>query len=71
METETIFEEVAKNGPTVSRTCQRLTLRYAGAMETTYLLESCGFEVEALYGDFQGGPFPGYGEQVWVARPAE
>ena len=24
--------------------------------------------VEALYGDFSGAPYPGYGEQVWVAR---
>ena len=33
-----------------------------------YLLELCGYEVEAEHGDYFGGP-PVYGrEQVWVAR---
>ena len=36
-----------------------------------YLLELCGFEVEALYGDFSGNPYPGWGEQVWLARRVE
>ncbi|MBT4499348.1 MAG: hypothetical protein HOC74_16590, partial [Gemmatimonadetes bacterium] len=46
----------------------QLTLRYASRYEIQYLLELCGFELEALYGDFEGGAYPGYGEQVWVAR---
>jgi hypothetical protein len=33
-----------------------------------YLLEMCGYKVEALYGDFQRGPFRHGGEQIWVAR---
>jgi hypothetical protein len=33
-----------------------------------YLLELCGFEVEAEYSDYAGSP-PAYGrEQVYVAR---
>ena len=43
-------------------------LRYTFSWEMQYLLERCGFVLEALYGDFQGGAFAGYGEQIWVAR---
>jgi hypothetical protein len=33
------------------------------------LLTESGFEREALYGDFQGGPFrEGSSHQIWVAR---
>ena len=68
LEQELIFEEVDGEGGIASRSCSRLTLRYTWSGEMQYLLEGCGFEVEALYGDFQGSAFPGYGEQVWVAR---
>jgi len=44
----------------------RFTFRY----EMQYLLELCGFTVEALYGDFDGRPFRPGGAQIWVARPA-
>lgn len=67
-EQELIFEEVDGSGHSLGRTFGRLALRYASRYEMQYLLELCGFEVEALYGDFQGTPYPGYGEQVWVAR---
>ena len=33
-----------------------------------YLLELCGYEVEALYGDFGAGRSGYGGEQIWVAR---
>jgi SAM-dependent methyltransferase len=68
LEQELIFEEVDQDERVVDRTCGRLVLRYAARYEMEYLLERCGFAVEALYGDFQGNPYPGYGEQVWVAR---
>ena len=68
LEQELIYEEVDKRGQTVSRTCGQLVLRYTFSWEMQYLLERCGFVLEALYGDFQGGAFPGYGEQIWVAR---
>jgi SAM-dependent methyltransferase len=45
-----------------------LTLRYADPLETEELLESAGFEIQALCGDFEGNPFEGSGEQVWIAR---
>ena len=68
MEQELIYEEIGEGGLVLGRTYGRLTLRYTSRYEMQYLLEGCGFEVEGLYGDFQGGSFPGHGEQIWVAR---
>lgn len=68
LEQELIYEEIGEGDRVLGRTYGRLILRYASRYEMQYLLEGCGFEVEGLYGDFQGSPFPGYGEQVWVAR---
>jgi SAM-dependent methyltransferase len=68
LEQELVFEETDQGGGSVGRVATRLTLRYTGRQEMAYLLERTGFAVEALYGDFQGGPYPGYGEQIWVAR---
>jgi len=68
MEQDLIYEEIGAGERVVSRTYGRLTLRYASRYEMQHLLERGGFEVEAVYGDFQGNPYPGYGEQVWVAR---
>jgi SAM-dependent methyltransferase len=45
-----------------------LVLRYADPLEIEELLESSGFEIQALCGDFLGNPFEGSGEQVWIAR---
>ncbi|MEW6751751.1 MAG: class I SAM-dependent methyltransferase [Candidatus Latescibacterota bacterium] len=68
LEQEVTFEEVEPAGRAVGRTHARLRLRYASRFEVEYLLARCGFEVEALYGDFGRSPYPGYGEQVWVLR---
>lgn len=46
----------------------QLTLRYAAPLEMEELLESTGFRIQALCGDFDGNPFDGLGEQVWIAR---
>jgi len=54
----------------IARTYRPLLLRYVHRYEMRYLLELCGYKVEALYGDFQRGPFRYGGEQVWVARKA-
>jgi hypothetical protein len=44
-------------------------LRYVFRFEMQHLLELCGFEVEALYGGFEGEPFTDEStEMVWVAR---
>lgn len=45
-------------------------MRWSIRREMRHLIELCGFEVVAEYGDFRGGP-PAYGrEQVWVLRRA-
>ena len=70
LEHTTVFEEVDEHGAMLSRTHRCLTLRYVFRYEMRHLLELCGYKVEALYGDFQRGPFRHGGEQVWIARPA-
>jgi SAM-dependent methyltransferase len=62
-----IFEELDEHGRTLDRVHAALTLRYVFRYEMEHLLVRCGFRVEALYGDFQRGPFVPGVEQVWVA----
>ena len=62
------FEELDAEGRVVSTTVTPLFIRYAYRYEMQHLLELCGFEVEALHGDFRRGPFRHGKEQVWVAR---
>jgi SAM-dependent methyltransferase len=46
-----------------------LRLRYFFRFEMEWMLEACGFEVEALYGDFDRSPFAADSpEMVFVAR---
>jgi SAM-dependent methyltransferase len=46
-----------------------LTLHYLFRFEMEWMLEACGFEVEALYGDFERGEFSADSpELVFVAR---
>jgi ubiquinone/menaquinone biosynthesis C-methylase UbiE len=62
-----IFEEIGENGKVLSRVYSPLTLCWIYRREMQYLLELSGFKVEALYGDFNRGPFRYGGEQVWIA----
>jgi 2-polyprenyl-3-methyl-5-hydroxy-6-metoxy-1,4-benzoquinol methylase len=56
-------------GPLVSRTERDLRLRYVFRDEMERLLTTSGFEVEELYGWFDGRPFDDDSdEMVWVAR---
>lgn len=66
---EFLFEEVDAGGSVLNRVYKTLTLRYTFRCEMQYLLELCGYTIEALHGDFHGGPYRG-AEQVWVAQPA-
>ena len=68
MELYFIFDEVDDEGRVISKTYSPLTLRYVYRYEMQYLLELCGYRIEALYGDFQRGPFRYGNEQIWVAR---
>ncbi|MBN1430014.1 MAG: class I SAM-dependent methyltransferase [Anaerolineae bacterium] len=65
---ERIFEEVDNDGRVVSRSYIPLILRWIYRYEMAYLLELCGYKIEALYGDFQRGPFREGREQIWVVR---
>lgn len=65
-----IFEELDSEGKLFAKTYSPLTLRYIYRYEMRYLLELCGYKMEALYGDFQRGPFRYGGEQIWVVRKA-
>jgi SAM-dependent methyltransferase len=67
LEADFMFEEFDSDGKSVSRANAPLTLRWIYRYEMQHLLELCGFEVEALYGDFERGPFKYGGEQIWVA----
>ena len=49
-----------------------LALHYFFRFEMEWMLEACGFEVEALYGDFDRNPFTAESpEMVFVARRAQ
>jgi SAM-dependent methyltransferase len=62
------IEELDAKGAVIAAQETSWALRWATRQEMAYLLELCGFEVEALYSDFRKAP-PAYGgEQVWVAR---
>jgi SAM-dependent methyltransferase len=65
-----IFEELDNQGALIAKTYSPLTLRYIYRYEMRYLLELCGYKVEALYGDFHRGRFCYGGEQIWVVRKA-
>lgn len=62
------FEELDVEGRMVDRVHATLTLRYVFRHEMEHILARCGFEVEALYGDFKRGPFVPGNEQVWITR---
>ena len=68
LEQHRFFEEVDAEGRVVSTTVMPIFLRYTYRYEMQYLLELCGFEVEALHGDFRRGPFRHGNDQIWVAR---
>ena len=63
-----IFEEIDGKRVVLSRRYTPLVYRHAYRYEMQYLLRLCGFDVKALYGDFQRGPFRYGGEQVWIVR---
>lgn len=63
------IEELDEAGGVIASQDTSWTLKWSTRQEMAYLLELCGFVVEAQFGDFQGGPPTYAGEQVWVARP--
>lgn len=62
------FTERDAQGTIVRQEEEVLTMRWVYRWEMRYLLELCGFEVEAEYSDYLGAP-PAQGrEQIYVAR---
>ena len=62
------YERTASGGETTVSE-HILELRYLFRFEMEWMLEACGFEVEALYGDFDRSPFAANSqEMVFVAR---
>ncbi len=69
IQVRTIIEELDATGKVVQRLYRDHQTRYVHRYEMQHLLELSGFEVEELYGDFDGGDFDADSEQmVWVAR---
>ncbi len=64
-----IIDEVDDAGVVERRIIRDFEQRYTFRYEMEHLLELCGFDVEAVYGDFDGGPVTeDSGDLVWVAR---
>jgi SAM-dependent methyltransferase len=62
-------DELDDDGVVLRRQYRRLSFSWLDPQQTRTLLEETGFEVEALYGDFDRRPFGADSpEQVWVAR---
>ena len=65
-----IAEELDEKGTMLKRFYRDFRIRYAHRWEIYHLLETCGFRVEDLYGDFDRSPFDDAStEMVWVASP--
>lgn len=66
-----IYDEVNSQGQ-VCRTLVPLELRYLWRFEAELLLDKAGFDLEAIYGDLELGPFEGSSDRmILVARPRE
>ena len=64
-----IIEELDASGLMLRRLYRDFDLRYTFRYEMEHLLELSGFEVEAVYGDFDGGEVTEQSDDiVWVAR---
>jgi len=57
-------------GRTIRQTDAALELRWTYRYEMRYLLELCGFHVEAEYSDYRKSPPKYAADQIWVARRA-
>ncbi len=65
----TFLYERETGGDGVEREFEPLKLRYFHRFEIEHLLARAGYEIEALYGDWDRGPFVENGqEMIWVAR---
>ena len=64
--------ELSDEGAVIQRVERNLRLRWVWRHEMEHLLRLSGFEVDALYGWFDGSPFTDESEEmVWVARTTD
>ncbi len=62
-------DELEADGAVVRQQYRRLSFSWLEPTQTRALLEEAGFEIEALYGDFDRSSFgEDSQEQIWVAR---
>lgn len=62
-------DELDEEGVVLRRRYRRLSFSWIEPEQTRALLTETGFEIEALYGDFDRSPFgPESPEQIWIAR---
>jgi hypothetical protein len=62
------FYEILEAGKVVDVERGELLLRYTYRYEMEHLLAAAGFQILSLAGDFDGAPYAGHGEQVWVVE---
>lgn len=67
----TFIYETMEDGVAVARAFEPLAIRYFHRYEIEHLLVRAGYEIEALYGGWDGEPFEENGqEMIWMARRA-
>ncbi len=72
IDTYVIHDVVDAEGRLLERTYKPMRLRWIYRYEFEHLLHRCGFEVEALYGDFDRRPFTEADQElIWIARKAQ
>jgi hypothetical protein len=64
-----LYERVGDGGSVLERSFERLRVRYFTRWEFEHLLARAGYEVEALYGGWDGRPLDAEGEDmIWIAK---
>jgi SAM-dependent methyltransferase len=58
-----IYDEILPDGR-VQRTANQFTLRFLWRGEAELMLQAAGYEVEAVWGDFDGSPYDGGSERL-------
>jgi SAM-dependent methyltransferase len=66
LEMRLFYERYGASGALESRRAHDLTIRVAGRSELELMLQLTGFEVEAVYGGFEGEPFTSMSDHLIV-----
>jgi SAM-dependent methyltransferase len=72
MEIRLFYERCGVSGAVQNRRAHDLTIRILGRGELDLMLQMTGFEVEAVYGGFEGEPFTSTSDHlIMLARPLQ